>query len=119
LLLDKTQGKFLWDWPLEKYSAYGTQWNSCEIVPLIKPKGSALVLMRIRIQHFADPDSGQTLTRQQNMKPDLFVNFRSISMLLDPDPHSQSESRTAIWMRIHADSDPQNWDKPTKVLGRF
>ncbi len=32
-------------------------------------------------------------------------------MLLDPDPHSQygSESKTAEWMRIQVDPDPQHW----------
>ncbi len=39
-------------------------------------------------------------------------------MLLDPDPHSQygSGSKTAKWMRTHADSDPQHWFKIILLL---
>ncbi len=50
----------------------------------------------MRIQADPDPDPGQTFKSQKveflQFLPDLFVNFWSISMLQDPDPHSQYRS---------------------------
>jgi hypothetical protein len=45
--------------------------------------------------------------------------FGSISLLLDPDPHSQngSLSRRAKSNRIHVDPDPQHW--PEDLNGFF
>ncbi len=82
----------------------------------------------------AVPDPGQTLkskeveflrekytfSRKEIGQKTYLLRYKShfewqVTMILDPDPHSQygSGSRTAKSMRIHADPDPQHCLKAT------
>ncbi len=92
------------------------------ICPILLFCRSALVSLRIRIKFIF---SLRIRIRIQGAKPMRIRRFKnpferqetrficylwSISMLLDPDPHSQyrSGSRTAKSIRIHADPDQQH-----------
>ncbi len=93
--------------------------------------GSALASMKIRFQLFLSPyGSGSRkpnqcgygfwtaslyIRRCKSLLERSTVKFWSITMLLDPDLHSQYGSKTSKSMRIQVNPDPQHWFSRVKI----